>query len=79
MARFAYELWDLETGNMVEAFHSEPEALAAVRDAVARHGAAYVDNWALAHATIRKVRSLAQGQALVERAHTVGSLNVSRA
>lgn len=68
MAAFVYELWDLETGNMIEAFHTETEALAAVRDAVTRHGRSYVETWALAHATVRKMRSLAQGQALVERA-----------
>lgn len=68
MPAYAYELWDLQTGNMIDAFHTEQDALAAVRDAVGRHGRAYVESWALAHATVRKVRALAEGVTLIERA-----------
>ena len=33
-----YELWDAETGNRVGRFEREQEALAAVREDVARYG-----------------------------------------
>ena len=68
MATYAYELWDLQTGNMIDAFGSEREALAAVRAAIERHGLGYVTSWALAHATRRKMRTLGEGQTLIERA-----------
>jgi hypothetical protein len=68
MARHEFELWDLHTGNMVDAFDTEAAALAAVRDAVVRHGRAYVQPWALAHATARRMRSLGDGASLIERA-----------
>jgi hypothetical protein len=34
----SFELWDLQTGNMVDAFNTEGAALAAVRDALDQHG-----------------------------------------
>ena len=33
-----YELWDLDTGNCVGMYDTEPEALADVRDTVQRYG-----------------------------------------
>jgi hypothetical protein len=72
MATHAYELWDLSTGNMIDAFDGEQKALAAVRDAIDRHGRAYVESWALAHATLRTMRSLGEGPTLIERALRAG-------
>lgn len=68
MTAYQFELWDLSTGNMVDAFDTEDAALAAVRDALDRHGRAYLESWALAHATTRTMRSLDEGDALIERA-----------
>lgn len=68
MAKCTFELWDLETGNMVDAFATEAEALGAVRDAYERHGECYVLSWALARATHRRMESLGEGEALIERA-----------
>jgi hypothetical protein len=68
MAAFSFEVWDLQTGNMVEAFDTEAAALAAVRDAIERHGRAYVESWALAHASTRSMRSLGEGASLIDRA-----------
>lgn len=70
MATGPYELWDLETGNAVGGFGSEREALQAVRDALEEHGRAYVRAWGLARATERRMRSIAVGDALIERATT---------
>ena len=61
MATYAYELWDLQTGNMIDAFGSEREALAAVRAAIERHGLGYVTSWALAHAPRRKIGTRGEG------------------
>ncbi len=68
MARYSYEIWDMETRNLVDAFASEAEALQAVREAYARHGESYVLAWALAHATQRQMTSLGEGKALVQLA-----------
>ena len=42
-----YELWHLEGGSIIDAWDTEEEALALVRDAVEAHGPAYVASWAL--------------------------------
>jgi hypothetical protein len=42
-----YELWDLETGNLLECFASEGEALNVVREYVALEGPLYLDVLAL--------------------------------
>ena len=36
-----YEVWDMQTGNLVASFRLREEALALVRDAVEAHGEAY--------------------------------------
>jgi hypothetical protein len=43
----AYEVWEMQTGNLVASFSHEAEALALVRDAVEAHGEAYAQNLAL--------------------------------
>lgn len=45
----AYEIWEMQTGNLVASFSRERDALALVRDAVAAHGEAYVETLALVH------------------------------
>jgi len=43
----AYEIWEMQTGNLVASFSVEADALALVRDAVETHGEAYARNLAL--------------------------------
>ena len=43
----AYEVWDIQTGNLMASFRLQEEALALVRDAVEAHGEAYGLNLAL--------------------------------
>lgn len=45
----AYEIWEMQTGNLVASFSHEQEALALVRDAVKVHGERYVESLALVH------------------------------
>ena len=45
----AYEIWEVQTGNLVASFGHERDALALVRDAVKAHGEAYVGSLALVH------------------------------
>jgi len=42
-----FELWDMETGNLVGDYDSEAEALSVVREAVRQHGRAVVAALAL--------------------------------
>jgi hypothetical protein len=43
----AYEVWEMQSGNLVASFSREREALALVRDAIAAHGEAYARTLAL--------------------------------
>lgn len=49
-----YEVWDLGSGNQVESFASEREALDLVRKLVESNGAACLDDLALGEARIRE-------------------------
>ena len=42
-----YEIWDMQTGNLVASFGRETDALTLVRDAVDAHGEQYARNLAL--------------------------------
>ena len=42
-----YELWDLASGNQIESFDSEPEALDLVRKLLDVNGPGYIDDLAL--------------------------------
>ena len=42
-----YELWQMRSGNLMATFETEPAALAAVRQAMRRHGAGYAATLAL--------------------------------
>jgi hypothetical protein len=73
MARL-YELWDGETGNLIGAYASEQEALAAVSDAVHRYGPAAATTLALVVEDERGEGGLmASGASLIERAEAVAS------
>jgi hypothetical protein len=65
----SFEIWEMQTGNLVASFAREEDALALVRDAMNDHGESYI-------ATLALVRedddgqsvTVATGYALVERA-----------
>lgn len=64
-----YELWDLESRNLVESFATEDEALTAVCELVELDAAAYAASLALAgRRTNGEAVWLAQGQDLSRRA-----------
>lgn len=42
-----FEIWDIESGNLLGSYDSEEEALAVVHDALNRHGREYVEALAL--------------------------------
>jgi hypothetical protein len=68
-----YELWDAASGNLTEEFGTEAEALAAVRDAVERHGRAYAEAYGLIHeGPDGRSRLIAKGTALVDLALHAG-------
>ena len=43
----AYEIWEMQTGNVVASFSHERDALALIRDAVKTHGEGNVETLAL--------------------------------
>ena len=60
-----YELWHMDTGNLSGEFDSEAQALAAIRDALTRHGHAYTVQFDLVLCDATGDRnSLAAGEAL---------------
>lgn len=64
-----YELWDIETANVVVSYETEAEALAAVRKAVARHGESYVEGLALIREDDRgESQTMAEGRSLLNYA-----------
>jgi hypothetical protein len=64
-----FELWNSESGNLLGAFATERDALAAVREAVQRNGPSYGHGLALGREGSRgDSRIVARGQALVDRA-----------
>jgi hypothetical protein len=65
-----FELWDVESGNLVNAWESETEALAEVRAWVDAYGPAPVQAWVLLRDDDpdRDLVVVAEGAALIERA-----------
>jgi hypothetical protein len=64
-----YELWDTESGNLVQAYGSEAEALALVRAALDAYGSTYAADLALLVDSGRgDVKTLAAGEELAARA-----------
>jgi hypothetical protein len=68
MGGVSYELWDLETGNLVGGYATEAAALAVVRRAIARYGRASMATLALARESRGRTTALAEGEALADRA-----------
>ena len=67
-----YELWDTESGNLVEDFGDETEALAAARELIALNGPAYPNALALARRDDNgKATWLAYGPELASLAQNV--------
>lgn len=64
-----FELWDKDSRSIVGAFDTEEEALAAVREALERHGRAYAETFAVIREDARgRSRLLGEGGTLVEYA-----------
>lgn len=65
-----YELWTLDTGNMVADYDTEADALMEVRAYIDAHGREAVADWALARNgdTGSDFQRIADGDALAERA-----------
>jgi len=65
-----YELWTLDTGNMVADYESEADALAEVEAYVAAHGRNAVADWALARNGDEEsdFQRIAEGDALADLA-----------
>lgn len=59
----AYELWDLETGALINVYLEENKALAAVRRSVDKYGPASVAGWALVYCYLKQ-----KGAGLIDKA-----------
>jgi hypothetical protein len=68
-----YELWDAASGNLTEEFPTDTDALAAVREAVARYGRVYAEAYGVIYASSDgRSTLLAQGAELVDLALSAG-------
>ncbi|HEY7035960.1 MAG TPA: hypothetical protein VH482_31795 [Thermomicrobiales bacterium] len=64
-----HELWDVETGNMIDCYDREDDALALVRAAIVRFGASYAETLAfLFEDAVGNLTQIAAGAELAERA-----------
>lgn len=64
-----YIILDLGSGNSLDTYATEADALADVRDMATRHGRDGVSSWALAHhEDDQSVTAIAEGDALIDRA-----------
>ena len=64
-----FQLWELESANLIADYDSEEAALDLVRTAVRRHGRDYVLSWELAVAPEDgDAETLACGEELIQRA-----------
>lgn len=64
-----FQLWDVQTGNMVGAYDSDTAALAVVWKLLSTHGPEYVETLALARVTRRgDTTTIALGHDLIKRA-----------
>ena len=64
-----YELWDVRSGNLINTYDSESEALAVVRELLAANGSAYASTLSLAFEDDEERTTLvAKGPDLAERA-----------
>ncbi len=60
-----YELWDVQTGNIINTYRTEAAALAVVRELLDANGQAYGEALALGRADDRGKTLVAEGNALV--------------
>lgn len=64
-----FELWDVTSGNLIQVFPSEHDALMLVRQAVAEHGRDYIASWELVQVSdAEDDETIALGHALADRA-----------
>ena len=64
-----FELWDTDTGNIVNTYPTREAALAVVRKAIATYGREYVESWALSCTDCGEdEETILEGAALAERA-----------
>jgi hypothetical protein len=67
-----YELWDIESGNLVGAYETEAEALATVREVIDLRDLSYADALALVRDDDQPdIETIAVGAALVARAQSM--------
>lgn len=65
-ASVIFQLWDLESANLIADHNTEDAALACVREVIRSDGRAYVDNWDLARAPVGEdATSIAAGAELL--------------
>ena len=71
-----YELWDLETGNIINTYGTEQAALAVVCELIDSNGPEYAEALALGRTDARGKSVVAEGRELVGRArdHSTGEL-----
>lgn len=61
-----YELWETRSGNLMDSFETQDEALAIVMDAIRRYGTAYVDSIMLVVGHGSESKEIAAGPNLAE-------------
>jgi hypothetical protein len=62
-----YDLWDSESGNIIGTFDTKEEALSVVRQALAKHGAEYVETLLFGQQDSRgQTKAIARGKKLVQ-------------
>lgn len=62
----AYELWETRTGNLMDSFETQDEALSVVADAIRRYGPSYVDSIMLVFGYGDESKEIASGKHLAE-------------
>ena len=67
-----YQLWDTQTGNLMDTFTTQTQALTFVRDVVTAEGASVVEGWALGWGDEQgNGAAIAQGRRLADLALSV--------
>jgi hypothetical protein len=67
MTQSCWELFDTESGNVIEDFATEQDALDALIDVVSQHGGAAIETFALTHMDSGKPTLIAMQDELVRR------------
>jgi len=62
----AYELWEMRSGNLMDSFESQEEALSALADAIRRYGPSYADSIMLVFGCGDESKEIASGRYLAE-------------